>query len=125
MKRMREGKVDGMQLCLAGRAPAIFAFLSLLTASVDATDSSELSTRGKAILQQKCGRCHAVEAAGDIPLNIAPPMRDIYSRFAPRELKAELLEGMVSRHKEMPQIEFSEEDVDAILAYLYSLAVGK
>ncbi len=52
-------------------------------------------------------------------------MRDIYARFAPRELRAELLEGMVSRHKEMPQVEFSEEDVDAILAYLYALAVSK
>ncbi len=114
-----------MRLRLAGRAPAIIALLSLLTASVDASDSSKPTTRGKAILLKKCGRCHAVEAAGDSPLKIAPPMRDIYSRFAPRELKAELLEGMVSRHKEMPQIEFSEEDVDAILAYLYALAVGK
>lgn len=125
MKRMREGKIERMQLRLAGRAPATIAVLLLLTASVDASDSSELTTRGKALLLQNCGRCHAVEATGDSPLKIAPPMRDIYGRFAPRELKAELLEGMVSRHKEMPQIEFSEEDVDAILAYLYPLAVGK
>ena len=34
-------------------------------------------------------------------------------------------EGMVSRHRNMPQIEFSDEDVDAILAYLYALAVKK
>jgi hypothetical protein len=52
-------------------------------------------------------------------------MREIYPRFAPRELQVELLEGMVSRHKAMPQIEFSEEQVDAILAYLYELATGK
>jgi hypothetical protein len=52
-------------------------------------------------------------------------MRDIYVRFAPRELRAELIEGKVSRHKEMPQIDFSEEDADAILAYLYALAAGK
>ena len=73
----------------------------------------------------KCGRCHAVEAVGESPLKTAPPMRDIYARFEPRELQAELLEGKVSKHKEMPQIEFSQEDVDAILAYLYALAVGK
>ena len=52
-------------------------------------------------------------------------MRDVYSRFAPRELQAELREGMVSKHREMPQIDFSDEDTDAILAYLYALAVKK
>ena len=50
-------------------------------------------------------------------------MHDIYARFAPRELQAELREGMVSKHRAMPQIDFSDEDVDAILAYLYALAV--
>jgi hypothetical protein len=52
-------------------------------------------------------------------------MRDIYVRFSPRELQAELSEGLVSRHRETPQIDFSDEDVDAILAYLYALAVKK
>ena len=78
--------------------------------------------RGKALLVEKCGRCHAVEAVGESPLKGAPPMRDVYARFAPRELQEELLEGMVSRHKEMPQIQFSQEDVAAIMAYLYELA---
>jgi hypothetical protein len=81
-----------------------------------------LTVRGKAILQEKCSRCHAVEAVGESPLKIAPPMRDIYARFAPRELQEELLEGKVSRHKEMPQIQFSHEDVAAVMAYLYELA---
>lgn len=84
-------------------------------------DSEKLS-RGKALLQDNCGRCHAIGAVGDSPLKQAPPMRDIYARFAPKELQAELMEGMVSRHKSMPQIDFSEEDAHAILVYLYSLA---
>ena len=52
-------------------------------------------------------------------------MRDVYARFAPRELQAELRKGMVSKHRAMPQIDFSDEDTDAILAYLYALAVKK
>jgi mono/diheme cytochrome c family protein len=84
-----------------------------------------LEARGKAVLQEKCGRCHAVEAAGESPLKNAPPMRDIYVRYAPRELEQELLQGMVSKHKAMPQIEFSHEDVAAIMAYLYKLAAHK
>jgi mono/diheme cytochrome c family protein len=93
-------------------------------ATSDAAEPGSPS-RGKTILAEKCGHCHALEAIGDSPLKAAPPMRDIYTRYEPRELWAELLEGMVSRHKEMPQIEFSDEDADAVLAYLYSLAVGK
>jgi len=31
----------------------------------------------------------------------------------------------VSKHKEMPQIAFSDEDVYAILSYLYALSVSK
>lgn len=80
------------------------------------------ATAGKALLEKHCGRCHAVEATGASRLPIAPPLRDIYRQFAPKELQAELSQGMVSRHKAMPQIEFSEEDVAAILAYLYELA---
>lgn len=83
---------------------------------------AEHPSRGKDLLQEKCGRCHAVGAVDHSPLKLAPPMRDVYARFAPRELQAELMEGMVSRHKSMPQIDFSEEDAHAILVYLYSLA---
>ena len=65
----------GLLLCLPG--------------TLDAADFSKLQIRGKAILQEKCGRCHAIEALGESPLNKAPPMRDIYARFNPRELQAE------------------------------------
>lgn len=106
------GFTTGLLLCL----PATFDA---------AADFSKPATRGKVILQEKCGRCHAIEAVGESPLKKAPPMRDIYRRFNPRELQAELSEGKVSKHKEMPQIQFSDEDVHAILTYLYALAVRK
>ena len=110
----------------AGQAGAsIIALVVTWSATANAAASSELRARGKALLQENCSRCHAIEAHGNSPLRDAPPMRDIYRRFAPRELQAELRQGMVSRHRAMPQIEFSDEDTDAILAYLYALAVGK
>lgn len=103
----------------------IVGLLVCLSATSGTAESSQLKVRGKVILQENCGRCHAIEAAGDSPLKQAPPMRDIYAWFAPRELQAELREGMVSQHRAMPQIDFSDEDVDAILAYLYALAIKK
>jgi mono/diheme cytochrome c family protein len=90
-----------------------------------ASDVAARAARGKKILQERCSRCHSVEASGESPLVGAPPMRDVYARYAPRELTAELSEGMVSRHKEMPQIDFSDEDVAAIMAYLYALTIAK
>jgi mono/diheme cytochrome c family protein len=99
--------------------------LLCLAATSNAADSSQLRKKGKVLLENNCGRCHAIGASGSSPLREARPMRDIYARFAPRELQAELREGMVSKHRAMPQIDFSDEDVDAILAYLYALAVKK
>ncbi|MGZ5810991.1 MAG: c-type cytochrome [Xanthobacteraceae bacterium] len=114
-----------MALRFASQALVVAGLLLCFPAGSEAADSSKPAARGKVILQEKCGRCHAIEAVGESPLKKAPPMRDIYARFAPRELQAELSEGMVSRHKEMPQIEFSDEDVYAILTYLYGLAIRK
>jgi mono/diheme cytochrome c family protein len=87
--------------------------------------AGDRSADGKAILLKHCARCHAIEVGGDSPLKAAPPMRDIYQRYATRELQEELLEGMVSKHREMPQISFSDADVAAILAYLYDLTRRK
>jgi len=103
----------------------IIGLLVGLSTTSNAATSSQLRSRGKALLQENCGRCHAIGPVGKSPLKAATPMRNIYAKFAPRELQAELTEGMVSRHREMPQIEFSDEDVDAIMAYLYALAVRK
>jgi cytochrome c len=99
--------------------------LVLAACWVGAASAADRSVEGKAILHKHCGRCHAIEAAGESPLKTAPPMRNIYSRYAPRELREKLSEGLVSKHKEMPQISFSDEDVAAILAYLYDLARKK
>jgi mono/diheme cytochrome c family protein len=116
-----------MAPCFTHQARGLL-FLGLLlcsSAASDATNPSQLRARGKVILQQNCGRCHAIGATGESPLKQARPMRDVYARFAPKELQAELREGMVSKHRAMPQIDFSDEDTDAILAYLYALAVKK
>lgn len=116
-----------MTMFSAVRALRLIAgFVLCLATSVHAAEKTDqLNAKGKAILQDKCARCHAIEATGNSPLAQAPPMRTIYTRFAEKELRAELSEGMVSRHKAMPQIQFSDEDVYAIMTYLYTLAVKK
>ena len=111
-----------MSLRIASLARGLSAALLLCApAPLHAAEFGSLETKGKVILQEKCGRCHAIEAVGESPFEKAPPMRDIYGRFNPRELQAELSEGKVSKHKDMPQISFSDDDVYAILRYLYAI----
>jgi mono/diheme cytochrome c family protein len=118
---------ESKDTCASARV-AMTLFLAILPlcspTTVNSAETEKLE-RGKAILHEKCARCHAIGEVGESPLKLAPPMRDIYSRYAPRELQAELMEGIVSRHRDMPQIDFSEEDADAILLYLHALATRK
>lgn len=103
----------------------LFALGMVLATTASGADRRPLWELGRALLTEKCARCHAIDARDESPLKSAPPMRDVYERFAPEELKAELAEGIVSRHPQMPQVEFSTEQVDAVLNYLHQLAQKK
>ena len=76
---------------------------------------------GKAILENNCSRCHSIAATGESPLPKAPPLREIYLRYSIEQLEEGFAEGMGSKHRDMPQIQFSSEQVAAILTYLGSL----
>jgi len=76
---------------------------------------------GKALLEKNCGRCHSLEATGTSPLPQAPPLREVYLKYPIDQLEEGFAEGMGSRHRDMPQIQFSEDQVAAILDYLGSI----
>ena len=74
---------------------------------------------GKAILERNCGRCHAVVPDGISPLKEAPNLWIVLGSYPAERLEVELGEGIGSRHREMPQIQFSEEDIASIYYYLH------
>ena len=76
---------------------------------------------GKTLLEANCGRCHSLEARGESPLPQAPPLREIYLKYPIDQLEEGFAEGMGSRHRDMPQIQFSDDQVAAILNYLGSI----
>ena len=76
---------------------------------------------GKALLEKNCGRCHSLEATGASPLPQAPPLREVYLKYPIDQLEEGFAEGMGSRHRDMPQIQFSPDQVAAILNYLGSI----
>jgi cytochrome c len=93
----------------------------IATATTIGAEGSGTETEGKAILENHCAHCHSIGALGESPLRKAPPLREIYLRFPIEQLSQGLAEGMGSRHREMPQIQFSTDEVDAILNYLGSV----
>ncbi len=79
------------------------------------------AVEGKTILEAHCGRCHAIDAAGPSPLAQAPPLREVYFSYPIDQLEQGFAEGMGSRHRDMPQIQFSDDQIAAILDYLGSI----
>ena len=74
---------------------------------------------GKAILERNGGRCHAVMAGAESPLKAAPNLWIVLGAYPGERLEFELAEGIGSRHREMPQIQFSAEDITGIYYYLH------
>lgn len=106
--------------------PTVQAILCALFSAMPASGlyaaaKSVAESDGKAILQSQCGRCHSIEKIGKSPLGNAPPLRKIYRRYPIERLEFELSEGVGSRHRAMPQIQFSSEEIDKILKYLKSI----
>jgi cytochrome c len=106
------------------RSRNALTYLALLTigaGSAFAADNSGAAIDGKAALEKNCGRCHSIEATGESPLKGAPPLREVYLRYPIEQLEEGFAEGMGSRHRDMPQIQFSPEQVSGILNYLGSI----
>ena len=74
---------------------------------------------GQAILEKNCGRCHGVAAGAASPLKQAPNLWAVLSNYPGERLELELSEGLGSRHENMPQIQFSSEDIESIYDYLH------
>lgn len=95
------------------------ALLSLRASGAIAANTE--STEGKALLEKNCGLCHSLAAEGASPLPQAPPLREVYLKYPIDQLEEGFAEGMGSKHRDMPQIQFSPEQVAAILSYLGSI----
>lgn len=101
-----------------------FAAVALLAASAGGALAAEEDTSasaGKALLEAHCAKCHSIAATGESPLAKAPPLRQVYLKYPIEQLEEGFAEGMGSRHRDMPQIQFSPNQVDAILTYFGSI----
>ncbi len=79
-------------------------------------------SRGEALVEKHCARCHSIREEGDSPLSLAPPFRVLPSRYPVEQLAEALAEGIFTGHPEMPRFVFQPSEIDAILTYIDSLA---
>jgi len=74
---------------------------------------------GMALLERHCGRCHALAAEAQSPLPKAPNLWIVLGSYPEERLEFELAEGIGSRHRDMPQVQFTAEEIAGIKHYLH------
>jgi len=73
---------------------------------------------GKLLLERSCGRCHAVTLDTKSPIEAAPNLRIVLESYTAERLEFELAEGIGSKHKDMPQVQFKPDEIRDIEDYL-------
>ena len=90
--------------------------------SLSLADMTEQAEAGRDIAERFCSRCHAIGLDGVSPHQSAPPFAQIVARGNVQNLEEALGEGIVVGHPDMPQFQFSPQNVGALVAYLKSLS---
>jgi cytochrome c len=98
--------------------------VSLIAASLflgSAALAQEPAARGRALLEDNCGRCHAIDKTGDSPRAGALAFRTLGRSFEMDGFAAKLQGGLMSGHPDMPEFKFNEDDARAVATYLRSI----
>jgi len=65
--------------------------------------------------------CHAIGRSGASPRAEAPPFRTLGQRYRIEALEEALGEGLTTGHPDMPDFQFSAEEVGEVIAYLNAI----
>jgi mono/diheme cytochrome c family protein len=84
-------------------------------------DHAASIARGRALVTQDCGPCHAVGTSGLSPNPLAPHFRALGQRYPVEDIGEALAEGMIVGHSPMPEWKFTSDEVADIVAYLQSI----
>jgi mono/diheme cytochrome c family protein len=77
--------------------------------------------RGRVLITELCGKCHAVGRTGASPHAGAPTFRSLDDHTDLDEFMDRLRTGLQSSHPDMPSFRFSRDDARAAVAYLRSI----
>jgi cytochrome c len=85
-------------------------------------DDEDMIAKGRALVEEKCSRCHAIGLEDKSPHPKAPPFREVVEIYPSENLAEALAEGIVSGHPDMPVFKFEPAQIEAFLGYLNSLS---
>jgi mono/diheme cytochrome c family protein len=100
------------------------ALPAMLAAGALAETTSELTAqqrRGEALLARLCAGCHAIGRTGVGPHPEAPLFRALSRRYKIEALEEALAEGLISGHPDMPEFQFTAQEVGDVVAYLNAI----
>ncbi len=116
-----EGVLQWSEWMTSKVALAAVLFAGTVVASGGACAQPDGIERGRTLVTQLCGSCHAVGKTGASARAGAPAFRSLGDRIALDTFPDRLREGLQSTHADMPSFRFSREDARAVLAYLRSI----
>jgi len=97
----------------------------VLGAAGDAAQADPERQRAKAMLENLCGRCHAVGRAGKSPNPLAPAFRSFGEKLYDTDMVQRLQDGLTTVHKDMPTFRFDRQEAAAAVNYLRSIQKRK
>ena len=101
---------------------ATLATLTAATLAAAAEPEAPNVTAGRRLAERYCGECHATGVKGLSPLAEAPPFATLHHQFDAASLPLALEGGMLVGHPRMPLLELDPDQVEALTAYMKSLA---
>jgi cytochrome c len=107
---------------LARRVSVALAAAALLGAAGSAAQALDAEQqRVKGMLQEMCGRCHAVGTSGQSPNPLAPAFRSFGEKLYDTDMVQRLQDGLTTIHPEMPTFRFNAHDAAAAVNYLRAI----
>jgi cytochrome c len=103
------------------RPMSALAAVALLGAAGGAQALDAEQRRVKGMLEEMCGRCHAVGTTGQSPNPLAPAFRTFGEKLYDTDMVQRLQDGLTTIHPEMPTFRFSAHDAAAAVNYLRSI----
>lgn len=107
-----------MDFFMRGMRPLLVLFM---LAPLPHAASAQDADAGRAIAEERCARCHAIDKTGQSPHAEAPAFRDLQLRYPVENLEEALAEGILTGHAEMPEFVLEPEQIGDFIAYLKSL----
>ncbi len=101
-------------------AKGLLVVIAVQTGGCSEADTDTIDT-GRAALETRCSRCHAIGLEDTSAHAQAPPFREIVRRYPPENLAESLAEGIVSGHPDMPQFVMEPSEIGAVIDYLSTL----